>query len=510
MQGVGRLRLIYGIKLLLGMLISVCMAQKLGWAAEQVISGKVEVDEWIISFLLLMVLNLMGYVINVLNDSAVEGGRQQFRERVLEKLIMDRNILMSDGERITRLNDDSDKLYGYRVKILTELAVVSLILIGLLVYMAGCCWPLTLWMTSVISIRILVVPLIQKRYEVSYETYMKLEDKITDLFKRLLKGLASVKLHDLYGAAERHVEHLQEQMYQVSVDIERIFQKKEAVDSIVRHLGYLVFCAAAGLFLMQDSISVGDAAQMVFLYGIAEGYAFQLTEAYVKQKEGQISARRLDMGSRPICKTVFPEKSNGVELKKVCFRYEKDSRLFQYSFLVGKGSSVAIVGENGSGKTTCVRLITGLMKPETGKVLIDGIEADSMTSQELGRQFSMISQKEKLFSLTVEENFRIWGISSREKMMEIMDKMGVQETLQKEAVKLSDGQQKRILLGIAILRGRPYTLLDEPDNYLDTEVFERIREALRDTTDTLIIVTHAPEWISMADQQVELKGEIGA
>jgi phospholipid/cholesterol/gamma-HCH transport system ATP-binding protein len=195
-----------------------------------------------------------------------------------------------------------------------------------------------------------------------------------------------------------------------------------------------------------------------------------------------------------------------IEVRNLCKSFGPHSVLQDAAFKIEKGESVVIIGRSGSGKSVLLKHLIGLMKPDSGQVLVSGEDIVGMNERELlrvRRRFGMLFQSAALFdSLTVAENvgfaFRKdrslpeWEIRQKvEEILEIVELPGIGN---KNPAELSGGMRKRVGLARAIIYQPEIVLYDEPTTGLDPIVSDsidklilRVRDRLKVTT---VVVTH--------------------
>lgn len=196
-----------------------------------------------------------------------------------------------------------------------------------------------------------------------------------------------------------------------------------------------------------------------------------------------------------------------IKLNQVSFKYKnsKIPTLKDISFELAEGEVMAVVGPSGGGKSTLLRVISGLEDPFKGKIIIEGNEvfSDTKNVRPEKRGVGMVFQDYALFPhMTVEKNiaFGIEHLSKKERkirvkeMLELVELKGYEKRYPHE---ISGGQQQRIALARALAPNPKILLLDEPFSNLDTELLKKVRDDLfkiiNTTNTTTIMVTHNPE-----------------
>lgn len=211
-----------------------------------------------------------------------------------------------------------------------------------------------------------------------------------------------------------------------------------------------------------------------------------------------------------------------IEFKNVTFSYGSSRLLSNISFSVNQGSSVAIVGLSGSGKSTIIKLMLGLLKKKSGKILFDGIDIDEIKLNSLYDHVSYISQEAPIFDTTILGNIVFDNEMLDERVYDILEKVRLKEKVLsfpnqldtmvgERGVKLSGGERQRLAFGRIIAQQRNVVVLDEPvsalDNITEKNIMDGILQMFRDKT--LIIVAHRLNFIKNVDKIILVKnGEI--
>ncbi|RDI74802.1 ABC-type multidrug transport system ATPase/permease component [Gaiella occulta] len=221
-------------------------------------------------------------------------------------------------------------------------------------------------------------------------------------------------------------------------------------------------------------------------------------------------------GSRTI------ERARGdVAFEHVCFRYDTDAwTLTDVSFTVPAGTKTALVGETGSGKTTCGYLVARLYDATTGRVTIDGIDVRELTFATLAAAVGVVSQETYLFHETVRENLRFAKPDATDEEVEeaaraaqIHDLIaslpeGYDTKVGERGYRFSGGEKQRIAIARTVLRNPPILVLDEATSALDAQTERLVQEALERLAAgrTTIAIAHRLSTVRDADQIVVLDG----
>ena len=205
-----------------------------------------------------------------------------------------------------------------------------------------------------------------------------------------------------------------------------------------------------------------------------------------------------------------------IELKNVSFRYDKTVEEYQIdtvSFHVKQGEWLSIVGHNGSGKSTVVRLIDGLLEAESGEIYIDGKQLTRETIWEIRSKIGIVFQNpdNQFVGATVEDDVA-FGLENqgipREEMLQRVEKaieqVGMLEFKDREPSRLSGGQKQRVAIAGIIALRPTIIILDEATSMLDPEGREDLMAVMRELQKkfqlTIISITHDLTEIALSDR----------
>ncbi|PWJ71178.1 ABC-type multidrug transport system fused ATPase/permease subunit [Ruminococcaceae bacterium R-25] len=211
-----------------------------------------------------------------------------------------------------------------------------------------------------------------------------------------------------------------------------------------------------------------------------------------------------------------------VHVNDVTFGYDERANVYEHSDLhVSSGEIVAIMAESGGGKTTLIRLLLGMLEPNSGKVTLQsGSGEEFPVNSDLRKFFSYVPQGNTMFSGTIAENMRMVNEDATdEEVIEALKTAcawdfikqlpeGINSTLGERGRGLSEGQAQRISIARALLRGAPILLLDEATSALDRETEEQVLHNIMSShPDRLIILsTHRPAALRLCSRIYKISG----
>lgn len=198
-----------------------------------------------------------------------------------------------------------------------------------------------------------------------------------------------------------------------------------------------------------------------------------------------------------------------IEFKNVYFKYPgcKNYILKNISFKINKGEHISIVGKNGSGKSTILKLLCRLYKPNKGTILINDINIEDYDEHNFNEMIAVVFQDFKLFYSSIEENIYLNKSNNPNKISEILFQVDLFETVEKlknkekteiskifdsDGIELSGGQQQLLSIARALYKNSSLILLDEPDSALDPITYKTVFSKFKFLTQnkTSILISH--------------------
>ena len=210
-----------------------------------------------------------------------------------------------------------------------------------------------------------------------------------------------------------------------------------------------------------------------------------------------------------------------IEVKDLSFRYKEDQGYYDVnnvSFHVKRGEWLSIVGHNGSGKSTTIRLIDGLLEAESGEIWIDGQLLSSENVWDLRRQIGMVFQNpdNQFVGATVEDDVAFGlenqGLPREEMKKRVADSLelvGMLDFKKREPARLSGGQKQRVAIAGVVALRPAILILDEATSMLDPEgrreLIQTVQEIRKGYQMTVVSITHDLEEVAMSDRVLVMK-----
>lgn len=279
-----------------------------------------------------------------------------------------------------------------------------------------------------------------------------------------------------------------------------------------------------GVLIVKHKLTIGDLLVFAVYYGMLFS-AVQLvskSDADLHTKSPYIDRllSNLENAEKIKKQGVIPDSSNTIVFSNVSFSYtETDGAVLRdFSLTINKGDRVAIVGKSGCGKTTLLKLITGMLTPTSGQVLFSGIDLHNIDMQTMHDRIGFVMQENVLFNTTIRENLYYGKNDACEnELIEVCQNAGIWDfvaglpdgldtVIGEKGVKLSGGQRQRIVLARVFLQDVDVYIFDEAISALDQFSENIVQDAIRNIAKdkTIIVVAHRESSIKLCDRVVHI------
>ncbi|MEE3082496.1 MAG: ABC transporter ATP-binding protein [Candidatus Thermoplasmatota archaeon] len=396
-------------------------------------------------------------------------------------------------------------------------------------------WKLTLVLFGPLVIIFPMVYLFSTRVQRKYRKQRESTGDINAVLENVISGIAVVQAYNAQQWETNRVanesEGYRDQAIGASKDRNRFIPGLYSVAGIV----YGLLVSVGGWLMKEGEISTGAFVTFMLIMTRMSMPLFIFGMLVNQLQRGEAAARRVfDMvdlepsiidkeGAQPL-----DESIENIEFKDVVFTYPgtETAVLNGISFKVGQGGFLGIMGHTGAGKSTILKLILRYYEPDSGQVLINGRDIQSITLDSVREQMGFVNQDPFLFYGSVRDNVVYSRDASKEEVENALVLAGADEFISSmengtdtlvgdRGVMLSGGQRARISLARALLKNPSLLILDEASSALDAETERRIQENLLGTgqSRTTIAVAHrlstirnADEILSMVDGAVVERG----
>lgn len=367
--------------------------------------------------------------------------------------------------------------------------IIGVITSAVLIYKINILMILLILLTCVGEF--IILKILNKNQKAMLDDSSKLSSKL-DYFYKLSKSSDASKDIKIYGFQDYFIYTVAK----ITADIEKIISKytnQSAAVSGVRAILNLIRQLIAYVYLIY-LVTNGrlTVSEFVFYFGIITGFSnwivnlvFSYSKIERSVNECVVFRKYIESENESKDKPdVDFSEIESIEFKDVSFTYPsaEKSTINNMSFKINKGENIAIVGENGAGKTTAIKLLCGLYYPTNGDILINGKSSRDFSSESYFDLFSAVFQDYFFMPMTIAENISAEMDYDKEKLYSAFKKAGILEKINalpnkenalmdknvyKNAVDFSGGEKQKLLLAKAVYKNAPVLILDEPTAALD-------------------------------------------
>jgi ABC-type multidrug transport system fused ATPase/permease subunit len=378
----------------------------------------------------------------------------------------------------------------------------------------------------------------------------KVSDRIYEIEKRSNEAfeLMSKELYDVAGNVLTVKKFSQEELEMahektlstnaraIQYEAERLWGIMENIQTTIATIGRVAVLGLSAWFVLIGQATIGDFVLYITLQSMAYQPLTQLSILFPRMRRNATRVERLfSVLDEPVMVTDKPGAveisplQRQIDFKDISFAYHDDKgwALQDINFTVVAGTTVALVGRSGSGKTTFINLLLRSFDPQKGGVLIDGIDIRDITQKSLRKQIAVVPQEVDLFSRTIAENIAYGDPSATRKDIEDAAKTalahdfimklehGYDTVVGERGIKLSGGERQRVGIARAVLRDPQILVLDEATSHLDTESERLISKAtkvlIKNRTSFIIAhrlstILHADVIVVFKDSRIEAMG----
>lgn len=496
------------------------------------LTNKVDFNKYLRIIGFIVILMLLTSILSMLINSMLEYSKKKFYTKIRQEInyiclhtdyekIQSKSFVEEKDFALSTLNNDSLEMYIQSVKTLISSIIV----------IAG-----TLYIISFASLFILI-PLAVSIILVSYNSYLNaiqnyVETKEEIEYRKKSTYLQSIsrdfsyakeiRAFDLKDKFKKRMDEVDELLLRIKENRRKkrrpsnlLVYSAEAILQIAIYLyfGYKVFTSI--ITLGQFSL-YSNAVEK--LKSSLENIMFVVTEFMVNIEyvQGFFDFMKTDI--RTLKHDKIDISSAKIEFKGVSYKYPKAETyaLKDVNLSIDAGETLLIVGENGAGKSTFIKLLCGLYKPTEGKILINGIDISTIDSKEYVKNISAVFQDYKLFALSIADNIDALKDFDSNKMDKSLEQVNLLEKVRlsngvdtqlyrifdENGCEFSGGEMQRLAIARAIYKDAPILILDEPTSALDPKVEYEIYNSFKQMSEnrTAVYISHRLSSIKFSDK----------
>ena len=430
------------------------------------------------------------------------------------------------GDTIARITNDVLEVQHSFLSILELIVREPLMILFTIIAMLAISPKLTLFVFIFIPVSGFLISKIGKSLKSHSDKVQKEQGYFLSLLEETLGGLKIIKGFNAEKIFSKRFEDSTLRFFKSS---NTLLNRQNLASPTSEFLGIAVISILlwyGGSMVLVDKTLPAEAfiVYMGLAYNILTP-AKAISKASYSVKRGNAAAERvleiLETKSSIIDKPdaiVKQSFTNTMRIDNICFKYEQENVLQNFSLEIPKCHTVALVGQSGSGKSTIANLVTRFYDVNTGVITIDGIDIKDMTQNSLRGLLGLVTQDSILFNDTIRENLRIGKENATDQEIIAALKIAnawefvkelpktIDSNIGDSGNKLSGGQKQRLSIARAVLKNPPIMILDEATSALDTESERLVQDALENMMKnrTSIVIAHRLSTIQNADTIVVL------
>ncbi|OQP40020.1 ABC transporter ATP-binding protein [Niastella yeongjuensis] len=511
---------------LLGLLIPKIIAKAIdSYAQAHTIKEQLLWQFAIVTFLVF----IFTYLQSVVQSYASEVVARDLRQKLAEKIALQNYsyvMEVSPARLLTNLTSDVDA-----VKLFVGMAVGNLIssyclLFGASILLLITNWKLALVVLSLISVIWVARTIIMKKIRKFFREVQGVIDWLNKVINESILGAALIRVLNTQHQENNKFIEANTKARDIRLSIIRYLAILIPVITFVASLCSMAVLLLGGHFVITDSMSLGDFSAfssyigiMIFpiiMIGFMANIIAQSSASYERVSALLSAEGPPKTGTQPV------QLTGPVQLADITLRFGEKKVLDEISLTIQPGTRTAIIGPTAAGKTQLLYVMSGLVKPQQGKVLYSGVLLEEMDKQLFHRQMGFVFQDSVVFNMSIKENIAFAEQVTLEDMQKAIraaelsdfieslpDKL--ETVISERGLNLSGGQKQRIMLARALALNPKVLLLDDFTARVDAQTEKRILENVSTLYPgiTLISVTQKISSVTDYDQCVLLmEGEI--
>ena len=513
-------------------LLSVVVSLAQVWAIQHAIDVASHTAEgslyWAVAYMGLLILANFAISISSIWVRNILGIRAQNRmqQRMLDRILRSEwrgKERMHSGDVINRLEGDVGNVVSFLTETLPGALSTLAMFIGAFVYL----FSMDKWLAVIIIVMLPLFLAVSKIYVNQMRHFTRQvrdsDSKVQSVLQETVQNRMLIKTLESDTMMVDRLENTQSELRQNVVKRTMFSVFSNLILNFGFALGYLVAFLWSALRMSAGTLTFGGMTAFLQLVNRIQGPARGLTKLVPAFVSVFTAAERLmELEENPMEEQGEPielEGPCGVQLEAVSYEYEPtDGKVIDnLSFDFYPGSCTAILGETGAGKTTLVRLILALLRPQSGEVSIYNEKMKKTLSPRMRCNFVYVPQGNTLMSGTIRENLRLGKLNATdEEMKEVLMQAcagfvfdlpkGLDTSCAESGGGLSEGQAQRIAIARALLRNRGIMLFDEATSALDPDTERQLLQNILQKRDkTIIFITHRPAVVDYCDQTLKIE-----
>jgi len=416
------------------------------------------------------------------------------------------------------------QMVGAGILNLMKDSLTLIVLVGLMFYQN---WNLALFALIMMPLAAFVAKSLGKRINKAVSESARIEGSLTAYLSEVIKGTRMIKIYQQEDFEfKRSAEKIDERT-NIQIKIGNILIRATPIMEVLTGIMIAGFIYYSGFMIANNQMEINNFFSFLTAMMLAYQPIRSLATINMLFNQGAVGAERVfgvldheptirEIDSSP----VLTMKKGDIKFEGVTFSYVNtdEKAIKDINISVKGGSTVALVGHSGAGKSTIINLLPRFHDPKIGAIYIDQQNINSVKLSSLRKNISMVSQDIILFDDTVRANIAYANMLATEEQIkkacdfaaatEFIDKLpkGFETIIGENGIRLSGGQKQRLSIARAVLKDSQIILLDEATSSLDAESEEKVQNAIINLTKnkTTLVIAHRLSTIIRADKIIVL------
>jgi len=412
------------------------------------------------------------------------------------------------------------QLVGSGILNLMKDSLTLIVLVSLMFYQN---WNLALFALIMMPLAAFVAKSLGKRINKAVSESARIEGSLTSYLSEVIKGTRMIKIYQQENFEFDRSEKKIDERTNIQIKIGKILIRATPIMEVLTGIMIAGFIYYSGFMIANGQMEINNFFSFLTAMMLAYQPIRSLATINMLFNQGAVGANRVFniLDAEPSIKEVSSAQNlniaqGNVVFEDVSFAYPNtnEQAIKNINISAKGGTTVALVGHSGAGKSTIINLLPRFYDPKEGKIYIDGQNIRSITLSSLRKNISMVSQDIILFDDTVRANIAYANMNaSKEQIKEACDFAAATEFINKlpqkfetiigeNGIRLSGGQKQRISIARAVLKNSPIILLDEATSSLDAVSEEKVQNAVMNLTKnkTTLVIAHRLSTIIRADK----------
>jgi ATP-binding cassette subfamily B protein len=476
-----------------------------------------------------VVIFIFTFLQSILQTIASEKVARDLRTKLAEKISMQSYAFIQESnpsKLLSYLTSDIDSVKMFVSMALVSLASSIFIIIGASALLISINLRLALSVLVIIPIIGLAFFFVFRKVRVLFKKNREIIDWLNKVINESIMGAALVRVLNSQVLEYNKFLDANTQAKNVGISILKLFATLMPVVVFISNLATLVILALGGHYVINGAMSLGDFAAFnsylvilifpIIIIGFISNFMVQASVSYARIYNVLHAPETRDTG------VVNTPLNGNIEFRNVTVTYGDKPALKNVSFHIQPGTNTAIIGPTAAGKSQILHLLTGLIHPDSGNVLFDGVDINDYNKELFQHQIGFVFQDSVIFNISLREN-----IAFNEKVTdELMNKAiqtaelndfiqtlpdGLETEVSERGTSLSGGQKQRIMLARALALNPKILLLDDFTARVDTQTEQKILDnvhrnypgiTLLSVTQKIASVTHYGQIIVLEEGEV--------